>query len=69
MTLMIDLPPQTEARLSAEAERAGVAIDEFALQLLMEKDETSADRIRKLAAEIGGPGYVADLSREAIYAE
>ena len=36
MTLTIELDPQTEARLAAEAERAGIAEPELALKLLQQ---------------------------------
>ena len=69
MTLTLDLTPQAEEKLSEEAARVGLSIDQYALRLLMEKISTPADWVRKLAEEVAGPGYVADLSREAIYAE
>ncbi|MEO7715503.1 MAG: hypothetical protein ABIY70_04835 [Capsulimonas sp.] len=69
MTLTLDLTPQAEAKLSEEAARAGLSLDQYALRLLMEKIADSADWVQKLADEVAGPGYVADLSREAIYAD
>jgi hypothetical protein len=34
MTLMLDLPPELEARLQDEAIRRGVQVEEYALQIL-----------------------------------
>jgi hypothetical protein len=34
MTLTLDLPPELETRLQNEAERRGVQVEEFALQIL-----------------------------------
>ena len=35
MTLELDLPPELEARLRAEAARLGITAEEYAVQLIM----------------------------------
>jgi hypothetical protein len=56
MTLTLEPPPQAEAKLSEEAARAGLPMDQYALRVLMDKVASPADRIRRLAMEIAGPG-------------
>jgi len=69
MTLTLELTPEEEAQIAQEAARAGMSIDTYVLKLLMQRRETPADRVRRLAQEVAGPGHVADLSRDSIYAE
>jgi len=69
MTLTIDVPVEIEARIKADADQEGLSLPDFVLRLLEGKYQNRAEHIRKLAEEIAVPGYVKDLSREAIYAE
>jgi plasmid stability protein len=69
MTLTINVPAETEERLKVDAARMGLSMPDFVIRLLTDHYETGADHIRRLADEIAVPGYVKDLSREAIYAE
>ncbi|MGO8673403.1 MAG: hypothetical protein ACLQVD_18830 [Capsulimonadaceae bacterium] len=72
MTILLDLPESTMEHLAANAKRTGKGIDELAAEAVISQypdtDDTQAffDRI---AARVPPPGYVADLSREAIYAD
>jgi hypothetical protein len=58
-----------EERIKADADQTGLSMPEFVIRLLQDKYQNNADHIRRLAEEIAVPGYVKDLSREAIYAE
>ena len=69
MTLTINLPSEAENRLEEEALRTGVPISELASRLLLERLQTSGDRIDRLIADIGQPIDLADVSRDMIYAE
>jgi hypothetical protein len=67
MRLTLELTPQAEAKLSEEAARDGLSIDQYAVGMQMEKIFSPAERMQWLAEKIAGPGYVASLSRESIY--
>jgi len=69
MTLTIDVPIEMEERIKNDADQIGLSLPDFVLRLLTDKYQGSQDQIRRLAEEVAVPGYVKDLSREAIYAE
>jgi hypothetical protein len=69
MTLTIDVPIEVEQRIMADANQEGLSLPEFVARLLKDKYQSGAEHIRRLADELAVPGYVKDLSREAIYAE
>ena len=60
MTLTINLPPEVEARLEAEAARRGVALPEYALDILKQSvipheariEETSGESILRLVERL-----------------
>ena len=41
MTLILDLPPEVEARLTDEAKREGLSLEDYALRKLTESDSGS----------------------------
>jgi hypothetical protein len=49
MTLVLQLPPELERRLAAEAERQGVSLSDYALQLLTDNLQPH-DRSKQLVA-------------------
>jgi len=69
MTLTINVPVEMEERMKAAAQQEGLSLPDFVVRLLQTKYQDRAEHIRRLAEEIAVPGYVKDLSREAIYAE
>lgn len=52
MTLTIELPSDLERELSAEAERMGIPLPEYALRVLTARREGSADEMRRSGAEL-----------------
>lgn len=69
MTITINVSETAENRLKEEASRAGVTIPRLVERLVTERFDNAGDRIQKLFDDIAGPGYIADLSRESIYAD
>ena len=59
MTLLLDLDPETEARLKAQAEQRGIAPEQYAKQLLRENL-----RLYATGTGILKPGDVAEMTRE-----
>jgi hypothetical protein len=51
MSIQVELSPESEARLAAEAQARGVGVEEYAGSLLQELLETSANRPEKLTIE------------------
>ncbi len=83
MVLRLDLSPEAEARLLDRAAAAGKAVDRFVLDVIEEKlevgsvssaalrEESLAEWVRRFDAWVNSHprrGYVADDSRESIYA-
>lgn len=48
MTLMLELPPELEARLQGEAARRGVKVEEWALQILQSGVQSDPEFIRQM---------------------
>jgi hypothetical protein len=69
MTLTINVPNEMEERIKADAAQIGLSMPDFVVRMLQDRYQNRAEQIRRLAEEIAVPGYVKDLSREAIYAE
>jgi hypothetical protein len=51
MTLQLELKPETEANLKAQAESQGVALEEFALKVLEERAASRPNAPRKLTKQ------------------
>jgi hypothetical protein len=76
MSIVLDVPPELEDRLQAEAQRKGQRPDEFVLALLKEqltpkevdldaflkRPRTEQDLLLQAAAERAAPFYAADLA-------
>ena len=69
MTLTINVPTEMEEQIKADAALTGLSMPDFVIRLLEDRYQSQAEHIRRLAEQIAVPGYVKDLSREAIYAE
>jgi len=70
MTFTIDLPTDAVRQLEDEATRTGKPVDTLIAEAVIEHlrldPQIMFDRI---ASRVPAPGFVADLSRESIYAE
>lgn len=60
MTLTIELTPEQESRLKAEAERSGLPLPQYALQRLVGISYTPTDEDERLAAIDAAYGALAD---------
>jgi hypothetical protein len=78
MTVTIDIPKDVENPLKADLDRTGKPVEDLIQEIVVQHyagagREGAATRqpgrIQRLFDDIATPGYIVDLSREAIYAD
>lgn len=78
MTVTIDIPKDVENPLRADLDRTGKPIEDLIQEIVAQHYAgigkegmpiRKPGRIQRLFDDIATPGYIVDLSREAVYAD